>query len=264
MAGGAADRAKASVSFALVAGDNIEFLETIDAAATTAINLTGNNIAQTITGNAGANILNGGVDTLRDTLIGGLGDDTYVINTATDIIVENAGQGTADRAKVSVSFTLAAGVDIEFLETASPGLTTALALTGNEIAQTITGNRGDNILNGGRGNDILTGGVGSDTFRFDTTLATPNSDVITDFNVALDSIELENSIYALLTAGAAITTDQFRNLATGAQDATDVIIYDQATGNLFYDSNGLTAGGQKQFAQVTAGTLLTNLDFLVT
>ena len=262
--GGIADRAKVSVSFTLAAGDDVEFLETTNAGLTTQLNLTGNAIAQIITGNAGINILNGGVDDLRDTLIGGSGDDTYVINSTTDNITEFAGGGTADRAKVSVNFTLAVGDNIEILETTNAALTTALNLTGNEIAQTVIGNRGNNILNGGRGNDILTGGVGNDTFRFDTTLGATNIDTITDFNVVQDTIELENTIFTLLTAGSSITADQFRNLALGVQDATDVIIYDQLSGSLYYDSNGLANGGQKQFAQVTAGTVLANLDFLVT
>ena len=264
LGGGTADRAKVSVSYSLAAGDNIEFLETSNSALTTQLNLTGNEFTQTITGNAGSNTLNGGVDTVSDTLIGGLGDDTYVINSSTDNITELAGGGTADRAKASVSFTLAVGDNIEILETTNAALTTALNLTGNEIAQTILGNRGSNVLNGGRGNDTLTGGVGSDTFRFDTALGATNIDTITDYNVAQDTIELENSIFTLLTAGSVVTADQFRNLALGVQDATDVIIYDQVTGSLYYDSNGLANGGQRQFAQVTAGTVLTNLDFMVT
>ncbi len=69
-----------------------------------AINGTGNDLANIITGNGAANILNGGIDALSDTLTGGLGNDTYIINSAIDNIVELVGGGTADRAKVSLSF----------------------------------------------------------------------------------------------------------------------------------------------------------------
>jgi hypothetical protein len=53
------------------------------------------------------------------------------------------------------------------------------------------------------GNDTLSGGSGSDHFRFDSFLnALTNSDTITDFNVAADTIELENVIFGSLTAPA--------------------------------------------------------------
>jgi RTX calcium-binding nonapeptide repeat (4 copies) len=53
---------------------------------TAAINLVGNNFAQTIIGNAGANIINGlgGADTMQ-----GLGgNDRYYVDNAADVIVE--------------------------------------------------------------------------------------------------------------------------------------------------------------------------------
>ncbi|WP_287373561.1 calcium-binding protein, partial [Mesorhizobium sp.] len=54
------DRVWTSVSYALSAGSSIEVLGTTKDAGTTAINLTGNESAQTIQGNAGANVINGG------------------------------------------------------------------------------------------------------------------------------------------------------------------------------------------------------------
>ena len=190
--GSTADHAKASVSFVLAVGDNIEFLETTTAAGIGAINLTGNEIAQTITGNAGANILNGGLDALVDTLIGGLGNDTYIINTATDNITELVGGGMADHAKASVSFVLQAGDNIEFLETTNAAGVGAINLTGNEIVQTITGNAGANILNGGLANDTLTGGTGADTFRF--TDLHFGGDTITDFQHGVDMLSFGSTV----------------------------------------------------------------------
>ena len=76
---GTADLVGTSVSFALAADDNIEFLSAIPATGTTAINLTGNALAQRITGNAGANSINGGAG--LDTLTGGAGADRFVFNT---------------------------------------------------------------------------------------------------------------------------------------------------------------------------------------
>ena len=170
--GGTGDMAKASVSYALGAGDNIEFLETTNAAGLTAINLTGNEIAQSITGNAGANILSGGADALADTLIGLGGNDSYVVNSANDIIVEAVGAGTADRVKASVSFVLTADNDIEILSTTNAALVTAINLTGNGLAQTLYGNNGANILNGGIDalKDTLIGYAGNDTYVINSSL----------------------------------------------------------------------------------------------
>ncbi len=48
-----------------------------------------------------------------------------------------------------------------------------------------------------------------------------------------------------------------------ALDADDRIIYDSATGRIYYDADGSGAGAQVLFAQVTAGLALTNADFLI-
>ena len=70
----------ASVSYTLGFGVQVEILSTDNNAGTTAINLTGNNLNQTIVGNAGANVITGGSGT--DTLNGLGGRDTFVFNTA--------------------------------------------------------------------------------------------------------------------------------------------------------------------------------------
>jgi len=60
-------------------------------------------------------------------------------------------------------------------------------LWGYNTNDSIDGGTGSDTLNGGSGNDTLTGGTGTDTFQF---TATAGSDVITDFSIAKDSIEL--------------------------------------------------------------------------
>jgi len=65
-AGGGSDRVLASVSYALGAGVEVEILSTTNNAGTGAIDLTGNELVNTVAGNDGANVLDGkgGSDTL--------------------------------------------------------------------------------------------------------------------------------------------------------------------------------------------------------
>ncbi|MGQ3357811.1 MAG: tandem-95 repeat protein [Phreatobacter sp.] len=132
----------------------------------TVFDVSGSGLADELFGAAGNDTLTGlgGNDLLDgragiDIMIGGLGDDTYRVDNALDVVTEATGGGS-DTVLASVNYALAAGTEVEFLTSAGSGLT----LTGNELAQTITGDAGVNILNGGGGNDILIGLGGGDTF----------------------------------------------------------------------------------------------------
>ena len=90
-------------------------------------------------------------------LIGGSGNDTFVVDTIGDQVVELAGGGT-DTVQSSVTLTLAANVENLILT----GID-AISGTGNELANMLTGNAAANTLTGGDGNDTLDGGAGKDT-----------------------------------------------------------------------------------------------------
>lgn len=266
---GGTDLIKSAITYSLKTTNTafVENLQTTDALATTVINLTGNDLGNLITGNDGANIINGGkgIDTMR----GNGGNDTYYVNSGSEDIVEGSGDGTADRVYTCVSYTLDTGVYVESL-VASTGVTeagvtvtttTAMNLTGNELAQTLIGNAGANVINGKGGNDTLTGGAGADNFRFDTTLsATTNKDTITDFNALYDTIQLDNAVMTAL--GTTMTSGKFY-VGTAAHDLDDRIIYNKATGELSYDSNGSLAGGSTVFAVLSVKPTITYSDFQV-
>ncbi|MDQ1850519.1 S8 family serine peptidase [Gemmobacter fulvus] len=261
-AGQGNDRLHSSVSFTLAGDDSIEWLTTSSGAGVTPLNLTGNGFAQRITGNDGANTLNDGGGAGADTLEGRSGDDIYRISNFSAIILENAGQGY-DRVLTSVNFALAADDNIEYMATTSGAGVAAINLRGNALAQVINGNAGNNRLDGQGGNDTITGGNGADTFVFNSTLGATNVDRILDFNVAADTIELENTFFAGLVNGALAAAAFTANLTGAATDALDRIIYETDTGNLFFDADGTGAGAAIRFAQLNAGLGVTNADFFV-
>jgi Ca2+-binding RTX toxin-like protein len=259
--GAGADRVLSSVSYVLTAGQEVETLTTTNALGFGAINFTGNAFANVLAGNGATNILNGGAG--ADRLFGYGGGDFYYVDNAADSVYESAGGG-ADRVFASVSYVLTAGQEVETLTTTNANGLGAINFTGNAIDNTIGANAGANIINGSLGNDVLYGYGGNDIFVFDTALnAATNRDTIADFNAAADTIRLENTVFALLTATGTLALNLFKNLSLAVQDPDDVILYNDTTGALFYDSNGLALGGQTQFAALTGSPTVTNLDFVV-
>ena len=191
---GVQDEVYASVNYRLEAGSEIEIVG-IRGGPRAAINLTGNEFAQSIFGNDGDNVLSGaggddtlvgldgndtlnggtGNDTLHgnegndrlnggsgdDTLEGGAGNDRYFIDSSNDRVLEFAGEGT-DEVATTVSYTLEADAEIEtlgaFLEESGD-----VSLIGNAASQTISGNHRNNLLKGEGGADTLLGLRGNDT-----------------------------------------------------------------------------------------------------
>jgi Ca2+-binding RTX toxin-like protein len=122
-----------------------------------AINGTGNSGNNILIGNSANNTLNG--STGVDTLIGGLGNDIYQVDSTTDVITENANEGT-DTIQSSVTYTIASLANIENLTLTGSSAINGTGNTGNNV---LTGNSANNTLNGGDGNDTLNGGAGNDS-----------------------------------------------------------------------------------------------------
>ncbi|HUL02172.1 MAG TPA: calcium-binding protein, partial [Gemmatimonadales bacterium] len=111
------------------------------------------------TGNGADNVLDGSQNSAANTLAGGLGNDTYLVD-GSDLIVENPGEGT-DTVVASFNHTLAANLEnLTLAGSASNG-------TGNAGANVITGNALDNVLDGAGGADTLRGLAGNDTYVVD-------------------------------------------------------------------------------------------------
>jgi len=209
-------------------------------------------------GVAGNDILDGGAGS--DTMLGGTGASRYYVDSAGDKVFDS-GIGDGDLVLASISFALTLASAIERFSTTNASGTSALNLTGNETAQTIQGNNGANILNGREGADTLQGFGGSDSFLFNTTLGATNIDRIVDFNVAADTIRLENAVFTGLSAGTLGAAAFFAGAA--AHDSSDRILYNAASGALSFDKDGLGGAAAVRFATVGTGLALTNADFLI-
>ena len=134
-------------------------------------------------------------------------------------------------------------------------------VVGASGAETLEGGVGNDYLAGGSGTDRLTGGTGLDVFAFDTAADAANVDRITDFNAADDTIWLENAVFRGLADGQL----QAAAFQTGSRalDSSDRVIYDSATGSLYFDSDGTGAAAQVEFARLSTGLRLSAADFYV-
>jgi Ca2+-binding RTX toxin-like protein len=279
------DLVKSTVNFTL--GNHLENLTLLGSAN---INATGNALANHLVGNSGNNLLTGGDgnDTLDggpggyvDSLDGGLGNDTYYVDNAGDVVTDSGGTDTVIvnySAYSYVSYTLAANIEnMEFLE--SNSYSDPLLGNGNGLANRITGNTKGNTINagdgndtliGGLGNDTLTGGAGQDIFLFDQPLSstlswpyTNNTDSINDFSVADDTLQLDDEIFTALVSGA-LAASSFKILTGAATvDWDDRIVYESGTGKLYYDQDGSGAQAQVHVATLATGLALTTADFAI-
>lgn len=177
--------------------------------------LMGTGYHNTLDGGAGNDTIDGGPGTnYNDSLIGGTGDDLYFVNMATDLVTENAEQGT-DTISSTVDLTLTANVENLILTG-----TAALDGTGNSLDNYITGNSGINTLDGGDGADTLAGGAGNDTYKIydQQDMVLEDADSGTDTIVSTVSYSLsalDNVEILTLTSGTTATGNSLNNKLTG-------------------------------------------------
>ena len=193
-----------------------------------------------------------------DWMEGSWGNDTYYVESTGDRVYEYSNEGT-DTVSSSRTYTLTSNVENLMLTG-----TANINGTGNTGNNIITGNSATNYLNGGAGNDTLdgkggfdklTGGTGYDIFKF--TVRGP-ADLINDFNVPYDTIQLENAVFTRLSNGS-LSASQFR-VGSQALDSNDYVLYDRSTGELSYDADGSGGGAETLIADLNAGLNLTSAD----
>ncbi|TNC99975.1 MAG: serralysin [Rhodocyclaceae bacterium] len=149
-------------------------------------------------------------------MIGGDGNDTYIVDTAGDTVTELADEGT-DTVSVKIataggSYVLPGNVDNGRLLNV-----VAFNLTGNSDTNTLTGNAANNTLDGGAGADTLNGAAGNDTYLVedagDTIIDSAGIDTVQSSIDYILAANLEN----LTLTGAAInaTGNNLANILIG-------------------------------------------------
>jgi Ca2+-binding RTX toxin-like protein len=230
---GGTDTVQTTFGYAL--GANVERLVLVGS---DDIDGVGNTLANTIIGNDGDNVLDGLIG--ADALVGGSGNDTYIVENIGDIVTESSSGGT-DTVKSSINYNLSRALNVENLT-----LTGAVAVTGtgntsnnfilgNNLNNTLVGDFGNDTLDGGIGRDLLRGGVGRDKYIVDNVAddveeAAPTS----TFDDDIDSVEA--SVSFILTPFVEELTLTGENNINGTGNSSD----NKITGN---SGNNRLSGG---------------------
>jgi beta-glucanase (GH16 family) len=120
------------------------------------------------------------------TMKGGAGDDTYFVNTSTDVVEEGSIDGIDTVVSYVTGYILPANVENLYVDqTSASGI-------GNSQDNLIVGGNGSQTLDGAAGDDVLTGGEGADIF---VAAAGKGNDVIADFKAREDKIRLDGSTF---------------------------------------------------------------------
>jgi Ca2+-binding RTX toxin-like protein len=239
---GGTDLVQTDLSYVL--GDYLENLTLGGGVFHPSINGTGNAVNNTILGNGGDNRLDGlgGADILT----GGKGNDTYVVDSAGDVVNETiAAGGGIDLVESGVTFSLATRTNVENLMLTG----SAANATGNALANLLVGNAFANILDGGTGMDTMRGAGGNDHYLVDNAgdvveeLGSDSGDEVKSAVVRFSAIAgIEHYSYSGATAWAFVATAADNKVSGGG--GADKL--DGANGNdtlLGNTGNDLLLGG---------------------
>jgi len=244
-------------------------------------------LSVTLNGSSATVITVGGVneDTLLniENLVGGLGADIFVGDANDNLFTGGPGRDTLDGGAGSdtASYAEKTGAVIVTLSGATNALVTVGGriedtlrnienvlggkgndvLTGDELANSLRGGSGADTLSGGLavdtlagglGRDLLTGGEGGDVFVFDHKPGSLDWDTLADFEGAGvpdgDVLQLSHAIFSTLAVGALSATAFQSGLVNVANNAGTRIVYNQSSGELFYDADGSGSGAALKLA----------------
>jgi Ca2+-binding RTX toxin-like protein len=238
------DTVRSSITYGL--GDVLGgiYVENLTLTGESDINGTGNMASNVLIGNGGNNRLDASFG--ADTMAGGAGNDTYVVDNAGDVVTEAAGEGT-DTVESHVSYTL--GANVENLTLMGGG--TNINGVGNEGNNVLRGNSGKNILDGAGGADtVILAGVQSDY----TFMSAGGVIYVGDKTAGRDGLSQWKNIEKVTFLGSGQTLDisalkvvSARDYIASYTDLTAAFGFDEAAGASHYWNYGWQEGRSVTF-----------------
>src|SRR6185295_569331 len=261
--------------------------------------LDGENGNDTLVGGGGDDELDGGSGTNQvfggdgndfilaagdDRIDGGAGDDQVLHVTFGDSVDGGAGVDFVDLMGGSMVVNLASGsvtnpagtasatlVNVENVQRTADGVGSQDD-NNSSFDDYIIGNSADNDLEkAGGGSDTIDGGLGNDTlsggtvYTFSGAAGSANADVIRFFFFGLPGkLQLDAPAYANAGPVGNFVEGDARFVAgaglSSGQDASDRIVYNSTTGQLFYDADGNGAGAAQLIATLQGAPALSATD----
>ena len=221
--------------------------------------ITGDEANNLIDGGSGNDAIDGGAG--KDTIDGGAGTDTIIYQFAPSEVTVTLGEAEAEGTAsdgtggMDFLFNLENVIGSEFNDRIT-GNSGNNSLTGRDGDDVISGGAGDDFITGSNGADILTGGEGSDRFFY--LNPSEGGDTITDFAEGTDKIVLVSVGFNGLTAGE-LPESRFA-LGSSATTAEQRLVFDDASGELFYDVDGSGGTAAELVATLTGVTSLSAED----
>ena len=230
----------------------------------------------------GNDVLNNRSGTILGNILGGDGNDRFVLGLTVEAIDGGVGFDTLDLSNLWSGVTIdlgtsASNAGIRVAGDSYAGIEAILGtrradvlrgdadenlLVGNAGRDTLAGGDGADTLEGGLWADTLTGGAANDTFLFRT--ATGMHDVITDFITGMDIIALEGTAFGFGDATGAVSADDFVTGPTRAAfDATDRFIFRTTDATLWFDADGNGGKYATLVARFDSGVTITAADLLL-
>lgn len=199
----------------------------------------------TIVGGIGNDYIDGGLG--ADNMQGGKGDDTYIVNSVNDVILEYANEGY-DTVISSSNYILNANIEeLRLVEGFN------INGTGNSLNNRIIGNSSDNILDGVTGADTMIGGLGNDTYYVDNV----GDQVIEYAGEGIDTVQSKIST-TLGDNVENLNLLDFSKPEKGLVDGKNVLVYGYPKANeLDYMQGDAVAGYKGTCALTSIANLMT-------
>ena len=192
-------------------------------------------------------------------MVGGLGNDTYLVDNTGDIVTETSTIVTEiDTVSTVITYTLGDYVE-KLILTGAAGINGF----GNSLNNTITGNSAANLLNGGVGADTLIGGLGNDTYNVDNT-----GDVVSETStLAVEIDQVNASVTYSLSANVENLTLIGASTINGTGNSLNNILIGNAAANILNGGVGadtMTGGaGNDTYVVDNTGDVVTETSTLL-